>query len=87
MEGRYDNDMQVAQTIETQLDVFADFHPKLSDASRNASMMFLANIQPDLRRGVRAQCGEARIRGLDSMNYWIESARDSLLRTLAASTW
>jgi sugar/nucleoside kinase (ribokinase family) len=82
-EGRYDDDMQVAQTIETQLNVFADFDPKLSDASRNAAMVFLANIQPDLQRGVREQCGEARITGLDSMNYWIESARTSLLETLA----
>jgi sugar/nucleoside kinase (ribokinase family) len=82
-EGRYDDDMQFAQTIETQLNVFADFDPKLSEASRNASMVFLANIQPDLQRGVREQCGEARITGLDSMNYWIESARESLLRTLA----
>ena len=82
-EGRYDNDMQVAHTIETQLNVFADFDPKLSDASRNASMVFLANIQPDLQRGVREQCGEARITGLDSMNYWIESARESLLATLS----
>jgi sugar/nucleoside kinase (ribokinase family) len=82
-EGRYDNDMQVAQTIETQLNVFADFEPKLSDASRNASMVFLANIQPDLQRGVQEQCGDARITGLDSMNYWIESARESLLQTLS----
>ena len=62
-EGRYDDDMQVAQTLETQLNVFADFDPKLSDASRNASMVFLANIQPDLQRGVREQCGDARITG------------------------
>ena len=86
-EGRYDDDMQVAETIETQLNVFADFDPKLSEASRNASMVFLANIQPDLQRGVREQCGDARITGLDSMNYWIESARESLLAdALRAST-
>ena len=84
--GRYDNDMQVAHTIETQLNVFADFEPKLSDASRNASMVFLANIQPDLQRRVREQCSDARVTGLDSMNYWIESARESLLKTLRAST-
>ena len=46
-------------------------------------MVFLANIQPDLQRGVREQCGDARITGLDSMNYWIESARESLLQTLS----
>ena len=57
-EGRYDDDMQVAQTLETQLNVFADFEPKLSEAARNAAMVFLANIQPDLQRGVREQCCE-----------------------------
>ena len=82
-EGRYDDDMQVATTIDTQLNVFADFDPKLSDGSREASMVFLANIQPNLQRAVREQCGSALITGLDSMNYWIESARESLLETLA----
>jgi cytidine kinase len=82
-EGRYDEDMQVAETLETQLNVFAEFDPKLSDASRASSMVFLANIQPDLQRGVREQCSGALLTGLDSMNYWIESARDSLLETLA----
>jgi|tagenome__1003787_1003787.scaffolds.fasta_scaffold20972894_4 sugar/nucleoside kinase (ribokinase family) len=82
-EGRYEDDMQVATTIDTQLNVFADFDPKLSGGSREASTVFLANIQPDLQRAVREQCGGARITGLDSMNYWIESARESLLETLA----
>jgi sugar/nucleoside kinase (ribokinase family) len=82
-EGRYDEDMQVAKTIETQLNVFADFDPKLSSAARASSMVFLANIQPDLQRGVRQQCDGALLTGLDSMNYWIASARDSLLETLA----
>ena len=82
-EGRYDNDMQVAHTIETQLNVFADFDPKLSEASRNASMVFLANIQPDLQREVRQQCAGARFTALDTMNMWIEVARGSLLRTIS----
>ena len=46
-------------------------------------MVFLANIQPDLQRGVREQCGGRALTGLDSMNYWIESARESLLKTLS----
>jgi cytidine kinase len=82
-EGRYDVDMQVAETLETQLNVFADFDPKLSSAARSSSMVFLANIQPDLQRGVREQCTGALLTGLDSMNYWITSARESLLETLA----
>ncbi len=81
--GRYDHDMQVAQTIDTQLNVFADFDPVLSAGARESSVTFLANIQPDLQRRVREQCSGAVVTGLDSMNYWIESARESLLQTIA----
>ncbi len=81
--GRYEFDLNVAHTEDTQLGVFAEFEPKLSEASRNADTLFLANIQPDLQRGVRAQCAAARFSGLDSMNLWIETARDSLLAAVA----
>ena len=81
--GRYDNDMQVAHTIDTQLNVFAGFDPVLSPGARDSSVTFLANIQPDLQRRVREQCTGAVVTGLDSMNYWIESARESLLETIA----
>jgi sugar/nucleoside kinase (ribokinase family) len=76
--GRYEYDLNVAHTEETRLGVFAEFEPKLSAASRAADTLFLANIQPDLQRQVRAQCGAARLSGLDSMNLWIETAKDSL---------
>jgi sugar/nucleoside kinase (ribokinase family) len=81
--GHYEYDLNVAHTDETQLGVFAEFEPKLSAAARNADTLFLANIQPDLQRQVRAQCGEASLSGLDSMNLWIETARDSLLAAIA----
>ncbi|HEY6731565.1 MAG TPA: PfkB family carbohydrate kinase [Solirubrobacterales bacterium] len=76
--GRYEYDLNVAHTEDTQLGVFAEFEPKLSEASQTADTLFLANIQPDLQRQVRAQCGAARLSGLDSMNLWIETAKDSL---------
>ena len=79
--GRYDADMQVAHTLDTQLNVFAGFDPVLSPGARESRVTFLANIQPDLQRRVREQCTGAVVTGLDSMNYWIESARDSLLQT------
>ena len=81
--GRYDNDMQVAHTIDTQLNVFAGFDPSLSSGARASRVTFLANIQPDLQRRVREQCTGAVVTGLDSMNYWIESARESLVETIA----
>jgi sugar/nucleoside kinase (ribokinase family) len=80
--GHYDYDLNVAHTDDTQLNVFGDFEPKLSDASRSADFLFLANIQPELQRQVRAQCEDARFAALDSMNFWIESARESLLTAI-----
>ncbi|HEV7562043.1 MAG TPA: PfkB family carbohydrate kinase [Solirubrobacterales bacterium] len=80
--GRYEFDLNVAHTEDTQLGVFAEFEPKLSDASRAADTLFLANIQPDLQRQVRSQC-QANFSGLDSMNLWIETAKDSLLAAIA----
>src|SRR3954449_13140862 len=81
--GRYEFDLNVAHTEETRLGVFAEFEPKLSEASRAADTLFLANIQPDLQRQVRAQCTAARLSGLDSMNLWIETAKDSLSAAIA----
>ncbi len=81
--GRYEYDLNVAHTEETRLGVFAEFEPKLSTASQNADTLFLANIQPDLQRQVRAQCEAAKLSGLDSMNLWIETARDSLTAAIA----
>jgi sugar/nucleoside kinase (ribokinase family) len=81
--GRYEYDLNVAHTEDTQLGVFGEFEPKLSPASQAADVLFLANIQPDLQRQVRAQCDSARFCALDSMNLWIETAKDSLLAAIA----
>lgn len=80
--GRYDYDLNVAHTLDTHLNVFADFQPKLSDTSKKARLVFLANIQPDLQRGVAQQVNGAELVALDTMNYWIERSRDSLLDTI-----
>jgi sugar/nucleoside kinase (ribokinase family) len=82
-QGHYDFDLNVAHTDDTQLGVFESFEPKLSAAAEAADTLFLANIQPDLQRQVRAQCGAASLSGLDSMNLWIEIAKDSLLAVIA----
>jgi sugar/nucleoside kinase (ribokinase family) len=79
----YEWNLNIRHSLDTQLNVFADFRPKLSEGSRQAESLFLANIQPDLQREVREQCTGARLAGVDSMNFWIESARESLLRTIS----
>jgi len=80
--GEYGWDLNERRTLDTQLGVFADFVPKLSEESAAADLLFLANIQPDLQRAVRERCRRARFVALDSMNYWIENARDSLIETI-----
>ena len=81
--GHYEYDLNTAHTDDTQLNVFGDFEPKLSEASKDSDMLFLANIQPDLQRQVRAQCGNVRFAGLDTMNLWIDIAKDSLLAAMS----
>jgi sugar/nucleoside kinase (ribokinase family) len=81
--GDYGWDLNERTTLDTQLNVFAEFEPKLSEASRSADVVFLANIQPELQRRVREQCSNARFVALDSMNLWIETARESLIETIA----
>jgi sugar/nucleoside kinase (ribokinase family) len=81
-QGEYEWNVNVRNTIDTRLNVFGEFEPKLSPASTAADALFLANIQPDLQRRVREQCRDARLAGLDSMNLWIDTARDSLVRTI-----
>ena len=81
--GHYEYDLNMAHTDDTQLNVFGEFQPKLSQESKQAENLFLANIQPDLQREVREQCTGTRFAGLDSMNLWIDTARDSLQQTIS----
>ena len=76
--GRYSDDMNTRETLDTQLNVFESFAPKLAQASREAEVLFLANIQPGLQLQVREQCDRARFVALDSMNLWIDIAREEL---------
>jgi sugar/nucleoside kinase (ribokinase family) len=80
--GRYERDVNIRHTLQTDLNVFEHFQPKLSPASADADVLFLANIQPDLQRAVREQCANARFTALDTMNLWIEIARPSLIETI-----
>lgn len=80
--GRYGFDLNDAETLETQLNVLADFVPKIPPAWRKPDILFLANIHPDLQRQVLESVERPRLVALDTMNFWIESARDSLKKTI-----
>ncbi len=80
--GRYDYDMNTAHTLDTQLNVFETFEPKLSGHSTNAEFLFLANILPMLQRQVREQMPNAKFVAMDTMNFWITSMKDALIETV-----
>jgi sugar/nucleoside kinase (ribokinase family) len=82
--GVYGENLNSRETLETDLNVFEHFDPKLSQAAKDCDVLFLANIQPDLQFGVLQQCEQARFTALDSMDLWINIARESLERTIKA---
>ena len=82
--GKYSNDMNDRETLTTDLNVFADFNPKLPPEWLNTECLFLGNIQPTLQKTVRDQMGPAtKLVGGDTMNLWINIAREDLLKTIA----
>jgi sugar/nucleoside kinase (ribokinase family) len=80
--GVYSADMNDRTTLQTDLNVFADFNPKLPDSYRSAPYLLLGNIQPELQKLVRSQMPNVKITGGDTMNYWINDFRPQLLDTL-----
>ncbi|HKR62643.1 MAG TPA: PfkB family carbohydrate kinase [Thermoanaerobaculia bacterium] len=81
--GEYGYDLNVAKTRDTQLNVFADFRPELNDRQRNADVLFLANIQPELQMDVLHQTKRPRLVALDTMNLWIDIKRDELAKAFS----
>jgi sugar/nucleoside kinase (ribokinase family) len=81
--GVYGENMNSRETLVTELNVFETFDPKLSDASRAADVLFLANILPELQLNVRRQCEQARFVALDSMDLWINIAREALIAAIS----
>lgn len=81
--GAYGYDLNEAKTLETQLNVFADFHPVLPEAYRTSEFLFLGNIHPSLQLDVVHQMvGRPKWVALDTMNYWIRDYREELGRVL-----
>ena len=80
--GRYHMDMNSRDTLDTQLGVYADFHPVIPDAYKRSPLVFLANIQPDLQLEVLSQMPHARLTVLDTMELWITTAKERLTEVI-----
>lgn len=80
--GRYDKDMNTAVTKFTDLNVFENFNPKLSEKQKNAKAVFLANIDPELQLSVLKQVKKPKLVTCDTMNYWISSKKEALLKVV-----
>jgi sugar/nucleoside kinase (ribokinase family) len=82
-QGRYGYDLNEAQTLDTQLNVFEGFQPQLPEHFRDTEIVFLANIDPELQLEVLRQVRRPRLVACDTMNFWITGKREALVRTLA----
>jgi sugar/nucleoside kinase (ribokinase family) len=80
--GKYSEDMNVRTTLDTQLNVFADFDPVLTSANKQCPYLFLGNIDPDLQYSVLQQMQRPKFVACDTMNIWIDNKRESLLKVL-----
>jgi len=80
--GRYHYDMNTRDTLDTQLNVFADFDPLVPEQYRNAEFVCLGNIDPELQLKVLGQISKPKLVILDTMNFWIESKPEELKKTL-----
>ena len=80
--GSYLKDLNAADTLATDLNVFADFAPKIPPAYEDSDFLFLANIDPVLQLRVRQQLPRVKMVAGDTMNYWISAHRDNLLPVL-----
>ena len=81
-EGKYSGDMNQAETITTELNVFQDFKPRLSQVDSQIPVLFLANIHPSLQETVVKQAGGAKFVAIDTMNFWIQGTPKELSRVL-----
>jgi sugar/nucleoside kinase (ribokinase family) len=80
--GRYGYDLNEAQTLETHLNVFESFRPRIPAEYAAADYLFLANIDPELQMEVLNQVSQARIVACDTMNFWIASKPEALRKVI-----
>lgn len=81
--GEYGYDLNEAKTLDTRLNVFADFKPTIPQKYRQCPYVFLANIDPELQLDVLKQVHKPKLVACDTMNFWIHGKRDALVNTLS----
>jgi len=81
-EGKYGGDLNTAHTLHTHLGVLATFRPEITEAQKKIKHVFLANVDPDIQRHLIESMRSPQLIGMDSMNFWINTKRKSLLSTL-----
>jgi sugar/nucleoside kinase (ribokinase family) len=81
--GRYTHDLSSPETLETELGVFADFHPQIPPAFQSPEILFLGNIDPRLQLEVLKQVDRPGVVACDTMNYWISGSREPLMELLS----
>jgi len=81
--GRYGFQLNEAQTLDTQLNVFQSFAPRLPASYQETPYVFLGNIHPELQGQVLDQVKRPRLVAADTMNFWIQGSREALLKTLS----
>lgn len=81
--GRYDYDMSTAESLNTDLGVFADWRPRVPEGMRTSSHVFLANIDPEIQLEVLEQVSAPQLVALDSMDYWLTHKREAVARVMS----
>ncbi|MFC2035499.1 PfkB family carbohydrate kinase [Chloroflexota bacterium] len=82
--GRYNYETNTCENLDTQLNVFADFHPVLPEGYEQSDVVFLANIDPDLQFEVLSQVPKAKLTMLDTRDFWIREKREALTAVISA---
>lgn len=81
--GKYHNDMNTRETLITDLNVLADFVPKVPENYRNAEVVMLGNLHPNVQMSVVEQMRNPKLIVLDTMNFWMDNAWEDLMKVIA----
>jgi sugar/nucleoside kinase (ribokinase family) len=81
--GRYGHDLNDRDTLDTQLNVFEGFEPELPSSYRDSKFLFLGNIMPSLQLQVLSQMKKPKFVALDTMNFWIEGEKETLIQAIS----